>query len=200
MANSMRDEWYGDKRDLIKWGVLLELERRYKTQHILQVLYYTKSNYAVLEIDGNKIELNSAVLKHFRDVFSVSKIKCNSRIEVVEDLFRDRDAYHQNVIKRIQLRTELPGIVFLDPDTGLEPSGGATPKHVRVAEVAKIWDALTAGDVLVLYQHQIREAEWIQSKKGQFEKALGNGRGKSKMGQAKGIAKNVVLFFAEKDS
>ena len=196
----MRDEWYADKRDLVKWGVLVELARRYGAKQILQVLYHRPTKWEPLEIDGEKVELSSAVLQHFRDPFSVSKIECKCRIEVFGNQFTDRNEYLNEVLERIRLRPGLPRIIFLDPDTGLEPRGTPSPKHVLASEVKKIWMTLSPGDVLVLYQHQIREAEWIQSKKRQFEKALGIGRGKSKMGQAKEIANNVVLFFAEKDS
>ena len=36
----MRDQWYADNRDLVKWGILLRLAERYATKHILQILYY----------------------------------------------------------------------------------------------------------------------------------------------------------------
>jgi len=36
----MRDKWYADNRDLVKWGVLLTLAERHAAKHILQVLYY----------------------------------------------------------------------------------------------------------------------------------------------------------------
>jgi hypothetical protein len=36
----MRDKWYVDNRDLVKWGILLRLAERYAAKHILQVLYY----------------------------------------------------------------------------------------------------------------------------------------------------------------
>lgn len=196
----MRDEWYGDKRDLIKWGVLLDLEQRYKAKQILQVLYYRPSEWKPIEIDGDKVELNPEVVRHFRNPFAVSKIACKSCIEVMRKPFVHRDAYQSEVLKRIRLRTELPGIIFLDPDTGLEPRGKPTLKHVLVSEVWEIWKTLSPGDVLVLYQHQTNRngSEWIQAKRRQFEKALGIGQGKSKVGRAEGIAKDVAFFFAQK--
>ncbi len=197
----MRDEWYGDKRDLVKWGVILELARRYKAEHILQVLYYRPTEWKSLEVDGQEIRLNLAVLQHFRDSTSISKIACKCRVEVVSDPFKFRGDYHREVIKRIRLRTKLPGIVFLDPDTGLEPKGKPTLKHVLGSELKDIWDALSKGDVLLLYQHQTNRdgSEWIQAKKRQFEKALGIGGGESKIGRSEGIANDVVFFFVEKD-
>lgn len=196
----MRDEWYGDKRDLIKWGVLLDLEQRYKAKQILQVLYYRPSEWKPMEIDGDKVELNPEVLRHFRNPFSVSKIACKSCIKVLRKPFVRRDTYQSEVLKRIRLRTELPRVIFLDPDTGLEPRGKATLKHVLVSEVREIWKTLSPGDVLVLYQHQTNRngSEWIQPKRRQFEKALGIGQGKSKVGRAEGIAKDVAFLFAQK--
>lgn len=198
----MRDEWYGDKRDLVKWGVLLEVAQRYGAKHILQVLYHRPTKWKPLRIDGEKVKLNSAVLQHFRDPFSVSQIECKCRIEVLGNQFEDRNEYLKEVLKRIRLRSGLPRIIFLDPDTGLEPKGKATLNHVLASELKKIWATLIRGDVLVLYQHQTNRngSEWIQPKKRQFEKALGIRRGESKMGNAKGIAKDVVFLFAEKDS
>ncbi len=114
----MRDEWYGDKRDLVKWSVLLELAQRYDAKHILQVLYYRPSEWKGVNIAGDDVGLNPAVLRHFRDPFSISKIVCNPCIEIVPDVFIHRNEYHSEVLKRIRLRTKLPGIVFLDPDTG----------------------------------------------------------------------------------
>ncbi|WP_157844579.1 hypothetical protein [Dehalococcoides mccartyi] len=33
----MKDKWYGDKRDLVKWGVLLTLAKMFSARRILQV-------------------------------------------------------------------------------------------------------------------------------------------------------------------
>ena len=36
----MRDKYYADNRDLVKWGVLLTLAEQHAARHILQVMYY----------------------------------------------------------------------------------------------------------------------------------------------------------------
>jgi hypothetical protein len=89
----MQNQWYGDKRDLVKWGVLLELTRRHRVKHILQVLYARENTWARLEIDGEQVELPSAVLKHFRDSTSVSEMQCLAQIEVFSELFGNRSDY-----------------------------------------------------------------------------------------------------------
>jgi hypothetical protein len=198
----MRDQWYGDKRDLVKWGVLLELARRYKAKHILQVLYQRPSTWERLEIDGKQVELNPAVLQHFRNTASISAIKCGAQIDTVSDTFHDRSVYLHIVLDRIRLRTQLPGIVFLDPDTGLQPPGKPGPKHVLESEMEEIWGALCSGDILVFYQHQTNYngTTWIEPKKLQFEQALGIGHGGAKVARAPGIARDVVFFFIQKNA
>lgn len=198
----MRDQWYGDKRDLVKWGVLLELAQRHDAKHILQVLYQRPSTWKGLEIDGKQVEVNPAVLQHFRNTASISAINCGAQIDTVSDTFHDRRLYLHIVLDRIRQRTQLPGIVFLDPDTGLEPSGKAGPEHVLESELAEIWDALCSGDILVFYQHQTNRNSnpWVEPKKVQFERALKIGQGLAKVARAPGIARDVVFFFMEKNA
>jgi len=62
----MRDKWYADNRDLVKWGVLLTLAERYAATHILQVLYYRPTEWAQLELDGEQAPLPAAVIRHSR--------------------------------------------------------------------------------------------------------------------------------------
>ena len=196
----MRDEWYGDNRDLVKWGVVLELARRYGAKHILQVLYQRPSVWEPLVVDGEQIEVADAVLQHFRCCTSVTAIQCQAAVEVVSENFEDRRIYHQIVLQRIRERPEAPGIVLLDPDTGLE-SRRAGPEHVLESELAEIWRTLRLGDVLAFYQHQTNRngTPWIEPKKAQFERALGVGNGSAKLAQGKGIARDVAFFFIRRN-
>ncbi len=150
----MRDQWYGDNRDLVKWGVLLELVRRHRVQHVLQVLYHRPSTWEQMEIDGEQVELPAAVIQYFRNATAVSAMQCSAHVEVVSEAFENRSDYLQIVLQRIQSRAHRPGIVFLDPDTGLEPPGVAGLQHVLDHEARRIWDVLSPGDIMVFYQHQ----------------------------------------------
>jgi len=197
----MRDQWYGDNRDLVKWGVLLELVRRHRAKHVLQVLYLRPSKWGRLEIDGDEFDFPEAVVRHFRRTTAVCAIECPAQIEVIEKTFENRGEYLQTVLKRIRSRTHLPGIVFLDPDTGLEPSV-AGPEHVLESELAAIWHELGERDVLVFYQHQTNRSgtPWVEPKKAQFERALKIEAGSAKMARADGIARDVAFFFVEKNA
>jgi len=72
----MRNQWYSDNRDLVKWGVLLEVAGRHRAKHILQVLYLRPNTWESLEIDGEQVELAPAVIQQFRSAISVSAIQC----------------------------------------------------------------------------------------------------------------------------
>jgi hypothetical protein len=197
----MRDEWYGDKRDLVKWGVLLELVRHHRAKHVLQVLYLRPSKWGQLEIDGGKFDLPEAVVRHFRRTAAVCAIDCPAQIEVIEETFENRDEYLQTVLTRIRSRTQLPGIVFLDPDTGLAPPRVPGSKHVLEWELAAIWHEMRAGDVLVLYQHQTNRdgTPWVEKKKTQFEQALKIDEGSARMARAVEIVRDVAFVFVEKN-
>lgn len=194
----MRDEWYGDNRDLVKWGSLLTLAERYAVRHILQVLYYRPTRWNQLEIDGESFELPAAVIAHFRCATRISHIQCPTMIEVVPDVLGDRAEFQRILIDRVRTRTVFPSIVFLDPDTGLEPRSPGL-EHVLDSEAADLWRYLRDGDLLALYQHQTNRAgrPWVEPKKVQFERALGIAQGAAKVAQSP-IAKDVVLFYVQK--
>lgn len=203
----MRDKWHGDNRDLVKWGVLLTLAERFAAKHILQVLYHRPTTWPELEIDGERVALPKPITEHFRRAITVSAMECRVVIEVVANSFpesiAERRNYQQIVIDRIRSRPpdELPGVVFLDPDTGLEPLGSSGPEHVLKTELHELWRILRSGDVLVLYQHQTNQAgrPWIEPKKAEFEQALGIGSGTAKIARAEKIARDVAFFYTQRD-
>ena len=193
----MQDQWYGDKRDLVKWGTLLELARKYQVMQILQVLYHRSNTWNPIEIDGNFVPIPQEVIQHFRDAKSICNLNSSVPVQVLSQTFSDRDEYLQYVISEIQVRKEIKKIVFLDPDTGLEPRGGHPNwKHVLESELETIWDSLSERDALVLYQHQPHIPDWIDTKKTQFAQVIRVQD--AKRAYAPLIAPDVVFFFAQK--
>ena len=195
----MRDEWYSDNRDLVKWGVLLKLAELHNMATILQVAYYHPPRWDEkgIDIDGNAYPLPQEVVSHFRDIKKIKAMRSNARVRVLVDPFQDRDRYLQRVLMAIRSLPR-PAIVFLDPDTGLEPLGKAKPVHVLEKELCEIWHALRRGDLLALYQHQIREDRWVEKKRAQFENAIGLDPGGSKLAQGRAIARDVAFFFSRR--
>ena len=44
-------------------------------------------------------------------------------------------------------------LVFLDPDTGIEPRSRRSERHVLLREIAELYSAMDASSVLMIYQH-----------------------------------------------
>jgi hypothetical protein len=201
----MQDEWYGDKRDLIKWATLLEVARLFNCEHLLLVLYYTPTIWKRIQIDGQDFEIPNPVIKHFRDCLSVRTMECNLNITALDRAFDNADHarrdYTRAVVEAIHARVNGPGIVFLDPDTGLEPpTGKFGATHVRESEVSDIWSSLKRGDVLVLYQHETNRKgeDFIGPKRSQLANAIDVEIGRVKYAHAPEIAKDVAYLFAAK--
>ncbi len=287
----MQDQWYGDNRDLVKWGTLIELARRYEVRHILQVLYYRRAR---IHVGGKEVEIAKEVTHHFlRDVKLISNLKVKAQpkenvkrkhdclcgcgfqtwniyapghdarvkgillkiergdlrtsdcpeavipfvkwsgqwrlegfrltaapvripgrddveytgelvlsnmisVEVLDREFDDRNEYLKYVTKAINGRGVKPGIVFLDPDTGIEPPRSKSgPTHVLESELKAIWESLNESDVIVFYQHQRRIPDWKNTLQNQFASAIKVHS--VKRAHAPSIASDVVFFFAQKE-
>ena len=198
----MRDHWYGDKRDLIKWGTLLELSRRFRIEHVLQVLFQRPSTWGSLNLDGESVPLPLEVRQHFRNATNIRSLCQTPRVEVIETEFVDRANYFKIVQESLDARSPArTSIVFLDPDTGLQPSGSLRAEHVSEAEVRGVWQRMRPGDVIVLYQHQTNRtgAPWIEPKQIQLANALSLDRSAVKVAAAPAIARDVVLLFAARN-
>ena len=112
----MQDQWYGDKRDLVKWGVLVELASHFGTEHILQVLYYrARPLNQILEIDGRSVTLPAVVARQFRSVTNIASLQGKARVELIDSPFGAREEYLKHVLERIRARTVKTGIVFSGP-------------------------------------------------------------------------------------
>ena len=196
----MKDQWYGDKRDLIKWGGIVHLCNKTGIKHVLQVAYYRESTPPRLSFDGLKEDIPIEVCEHFRDIEDIKRLgkKAGLIIDVVKNEFRqaNRKEYNTYICKRIQKQTNRQ-TVFLDPDTGLA-SRNAKEEHVKSDEVSMIWKSVKRGDVLVLYQHSFRDSDWKSIRRKQIAEACGIDRSKVKKWEDPLSASDVVFFFCEK--
>ena len=181
----MRDWWYGDKRDIVKWGTVLALARKRSIPAVLQVALYRpdRTNYH-LTVDGTSEHLPVEVIRHFRDIDHIQRLAANVnlRIDIHKDLFQwhrkfhtredFRKAYFNKVTIKIKRYSD-PVIVFLDPDTGIAPEN-YNYKHVTPQEIQSILRAMKSGDVFLFYQHaRQRDRDWLNSTKEEFSQAAG---------------------------
>jgi len=198
----MRDIWYGDNRDLVKWAILCHLAEDFNASRILQILFYRSDCYKQVIIDGEKRDIPKAVIQHFRNVQKIRLLESKIPIEVFAKEFKDggRQDYLQEVTRWLRNFPKEKLIVFLDPDTGLQPRKVGL-EHVSEEEANKIWDALKPGDVFVFYQHQTNRSgkDWIGPKGKQLANAMNLGEDKLKLARGPEIARDVIFFYAQKD-
>jgi hypothetical protein len=192
----VRDLWYADKRDVVKWGVLLQLAANFEAQRILQLAYYRPSDFGRLTIDGKDYPIPDQVIAHFRNVRAVGSLGSRVRVTVFDPPLGDREAHLRAVLALLPAFTQERCIVFLDPDTGLEPRGKASLDHVLSSEARAIWKAMKHGDVFALYQHQTNRAgqPWIEPKQGQLAEALGIPMEQVKVAGGPAIAQDVAFL------
>jgi hypothetical protein len=195
----MQDKWYSDNRDILKWSVLLTIGEQNKAKRILQIAYYRPSTFPQIEVDKKKYQIPDQVIAHFRDVRSVNKLASTIHINVFDNLFDNRAEYLEAVKNYIKSFEQEKCVLFLDPDTGLQPNN-LKPEHVSNTEVKAIWAATKIGDTFAFYQHQTNRngQEWIEPKRIQLAGALGVATNIVKVAKSNALARDVVLIFAAK--
>jgi hypothetical protein len=90
----MQNKYYADHRDLIKWSVLVRLAEQYGLSRIIQIAYLRPSNFGMIDIAGQLIEVPPQVRKHFRDIKNIEALKQDIPIDVFDLIFDDRRAYN----------------------------------------------------------------------------------------------------------
>ena len=172
----MKDTWYGDRRDLVKWGTLADLAERHSLAVIIQVAYLRLGTRGVLLNGNSEVPISPAVWSFFRDVTAVRSLGdlLHRQIVLIDQPFmpQRRRQYRQMVVESV--RSVASGkIVLLDPDTGIaqaKPSG----KHVTAEDIAAVWEVLQPGDWIAVYQHQSRSRTWRQDAQDRFAAVCGN--------------------------
>ena len=190
----MRDAWYGDKRDLVKWGTLVLLARRHAIRTIIQVAFRRLSDKPRLKSDGREWDVADEVWSHFRSLRAIRRLQrtCGLEIRVLDDWFdpNERDSYLRKVVALLDADTRRK-VVLLDPDTGIAPAK-RTGAHIGRDEITEVWKALSPGDWLVLYQHRRRAKGWQDQVRQQFGRSCNRARVTTFVSEAV----SDVAFFA----
>ncbi len=173
----MKELWYGDNRDLVKWGALVQIAQEEGIKKIVQVAFLRETECLSLCVDKKKFPIAREVWDHFRkDLHNVKALgSCfglGIDIEVIGHPFnaRERSQYSRRLKSVLEQLGGVRKIVLLDPDTGIEPRT-AKPEHVTVKEVKELWGVLSPGDWLVLYQHRYRDRQWKEKTRSKFSSA-----------------------------
>ena len=195
----MRDQWYGDNRDLVKWSALVHLARREAVSAILHVAMCRPGPApAPLATAHGKVDPPAEVFRHFRDLDDIQRLAAVTglEIEVVKEPFTDRTAYFGRVCERVGAPRGGPMLVLLDPDVGLAPEIHG-PEHVTSAEVAAVFAVLQPGDLLVCYQHARKQKDWRGRARRAFANAPGLPSFEVEVLQSE-VARDVLLLAVKK--
>ncbi len=170
----MRDCWYGDNRDVVKWGAVVHLARREAIADVVYAaMYRPEDEWPRLATAHGPAALPDEVVSHFRDLDDLQRLASRTglSIETVKEPFTDRAGYFRRLCRRIRACAS-PALLLLDPDTGLVPEAPG-PQHVASAEVADVFAALPPGGVLACYQHARPQKDW----RGRARRAFANAPG-----------------------
>lgn len=207
----MREQWYGDNRDLVKWAKLVELARSNKVQTIVQIAMFRPNKPEWNQVTGG---FPPEVIKHFRTLGNIRPLGKSTGLKILvwdipfcsgdwADGARplERDAYFADVVKKLQKLRSKRVIAFLDPDTGLEPKERPGPEHVTQGDLKTLYAGLKPYDWLVLYQHAPRLKEgdtWIAKNHQKFAGFLDVPPNCVETLSALQVANDVVLFAVKR--
>ena len=101
----MRDTWYADNRDLVKWGSVLWLTSAHDVKRVVQVAYLQPSRSPDLEVDGARQPMPASIWRHFRDLQNISHLAAAAKVQIsiVDWPFthRDRTGFNERLIKHL---------------------------------------------------------------------------------------------------
>ena len=196
---AMKDQWVADSADFCKYGLLRALcdpdpTDEYRPLRLGVVWYLTPDSgkkdpeahgYLHLNAQDARLytECDSILYEQLRTVRrSVSGIECGGVLPGSTVYFADcvpkrqgKDGAQKRKkwAQAAQDQTADCCLVFVDPDTGLEPKGSTGPKHARYDELRPY---VERGQSLVIYQHLSRKGTVVQQtqdKKAEVERELG---------------------------
>ena len=215
----MRDRWYGDNRDLIKWGGIKILCSENKINKVLWVAYLRDDQWTKIGFDDHPTPfiVPDKVLHHFKSIrqnmdrlrenIDLDIILVDDEINNVHYSCQNRDEYTKSFCKYIENNAEGNKVVFWDPDTGLE-SNKLKVTQVSEDEIKDIWKSLREDDYLVFYQHRPRfsDANWREKTKQKLASTICESKEKIKMwfadesinNDSANLARDVVFYFIKK--
>jgi len=193
----VKDTWYSDQRDLVKWGTLAHLAERHSLAAIVQVAYLRPGKRPLLSNGTGEVPIPPAVWGFFRDVTAVRGLGTllQRHVVVIDEPFvpRRRRQYRQAVVDALS-GIDRPKIVLMDPDTGLSPAK-PSGKHITADDLAAVWEVLASGDWLAVYQHRSRSRVWKEEARARFAAVCGEA---VQLYAAPKIASDVILLAKRK--
>ena len=168
----MRNEFYGDQRDLWKWTIALREAGPGKTiLHVAMLRPPKRLRQMPKGIDERVWDF----FVHEWECFETEPSRCSriarlsDQVELVSHPFNNhnRSEYFEHVVTALVSRARHKSfVVLLDPDTGIAESKPSY-KHICDVDITTVWNAMRNDDVLLIYQHNahVEKKRWIAEKK-----------------------------------
>lgn len=205
----MRNAFFTDRKDVLKWSVTLEAAHRITPHRAITYVAMMRPDGAgwdFREVSGARADVvdffdkeRARIQSHRRDVGAVRALIASAGCELhlISDHIRPgtRAVYFDRVTEFLRKRGEhRRDVVLIDPDNGFAASGTKDPALgvATIEELALVWGAMVPGDVLIVYQHSLRERNWQAGK----QKLLGRAVEGAKLTLHDG--RDFCLFEAEK--
>ncbi len=154
----MRKQWFGDSRDYAKWNFVFG-----KSQGHDSVCYIAMSRPD--ELPEHIHPTVKAFFDEYKNLDLVRKMFSGRYTSVLSDYHvGTARAYFAEAVDRItELQTKGSVLIFIDPDTGIQPVKRPSSKHVLYSDLHRVCRALQKRDELIVYQHapRMKRASWI---------------------------------------
>lgn len=163
---NLRYQFFLDARDYVKYALLEDLMEHLRLGQLTLIWMLTPDVGNTHGSRRPKLDSERPVLNAFferrprpelRDVkahFEGLGYPCTSYGDRPTDYLTRSN--RQTYFKSIDDALLKDALVFLDPDNGVEPRGGASPLHVKLDELSALWNRMNDQSVLVIYQHKPR--------------------------------------------
>jgi hypothetical protein len=198
----MRDVWYSDRRDLVKWASVAATARSARIKEVIWVALLPQNR----EASGQQVALKrrfgvrgEVVWRYFRDMHDIVSLghELGIKITLADDDLASltRDKYVLALADQLK-RRRTRCVVFVDPDTGIAPDKRASLAHISTKHLAQVWDALKPEDWIVVYQHGDRTKDWLTRRMALFSKVTGV-RGRTD--RLPEVAKDAAIYSAKRE-
>lgn len=204
----MRTQWFGDRRDVVKWALLVRLAEDNTAARIIQVACrWAKEEDKGESWDGYEKQIATFFQKR-RKLESIEELQkflsLKQEIEMLDPPVASKDdpqrEYFMQVFQELKKRTYRK-VVLLDPDTGLQPGKRSTERHITLENVKTTYESLGSGDFLVIYQHkplfEKKEEDWKEARRKKLA-TIKEIKNEIQIGENLDIAKDVVFFYVQK--
>lgn len=187
----VKNKYFGDTRDLFKYNLIFEIIREIDSINrftFIPMLTKNKNGIGGNETDYSNAKagtengelvrfLRRCVEEKRRNVTEIKEFFQSKGIEI--EIYKETEyfdaANRAGYFKSVPDELLYQSLIFLDPDNGLEIKDSGE-KHVLYSEVKDLFERMTGGSILMVYQHFPREEhrQYIRKRANELKEKVGN--------------------------